>query len=65
MKHLVTIILNFRYLSRYTWVEVQKLTHNRLLGKYMSNYITKTKVINRKASPEALENYKKHTKWTI
>jgi len=31
----------------------------------MSNYITKTKVINRKASPEALENYKKHTKWTI
>jgi hypothetical protein len=59
MKHLVTIILNFRHLIRHTRREVRKLTHERLLGKYMNNYVSKTNVIERKASLEALENYKK------
>ena len=65
MKDLITIILNFRYLLRRTRKEVQKLTHERLLGKYMNNYVTKTKVVDRKASLEALQEYKEHTKWTI
>ena len=65
MKDLVTIVLNFRYLLRRTRREVQKLTHERLLGKYMNNYVTKTKVVERKASRKALEDYKKHTKWTV
>jgi hypothetical protein len=65
MKHLVTIILNFRYLSRLIWREIQKLTHERLLGKYMNDYVAKTKIVERKASPKALEDYKEHTKWTI
>ena len=65
MKDLITIILNFKYLFRRTRREVQKLTHERLLGKYMNNYVTKTKVVERKASLKALEDYKKHTKWTI
>jgi hypothetical protein len=65
MKDLITIILNFRYLLRHTRREVQKLTHERLLGKYMNNYVTKTKVVQRKASLKALEDYKKKTKWTI
>lgn len=65
MKDLLTIILNFRYLLRRTRREVQKLTHERLLGKYMNSYVTKTKIVQRKASPKALQDYKKHTKWTI
>jgi hypothetical protein len=65
MKDLLTIILNFKYLFRHTRREVQKLTHERLMGKYMNNYVTKTKVIERKASLKALEDYKKKTKWTI
>ena len=65
MKDLVTIVLNFRYLLRRTRREVQKLTHERLLGKYMNNYVTKTKIVQRKASPKALQDYKEHTKWTI
>ena len=65
MKDLLTIILNFRYLLRRTRREVQKLTHERLLGKYMNSYVAKTKVVKRKASLEALETYKEHTKWTI
>jgi hypothetical protein len=65
MKHLVTIILNFRHLIRHIRREVRKLTHERLLGKYMNNYVTKTKVVERKASLKALEDYKKKTKWTI
>jgi len=65
MKDLLTIILNFRYLVRRTRREVQKLTHERLLGKYMNNYVTKSKIIQRKASLKALEDYKKKTKWTI
>lgn len=65
MKHLVTIILNFKYLFKYTRREVCKLTHERLLGKHINNYVTKTKVVERKASLEALEDYKKQTKWTI
>ena len=65
MKDLITIILNFRYLFRRTRSEVQKLTHERLLGKYMNNYVSKTKVVERKASLKALEDYKKQTKWTI
>jgi len=59
MKDLITIILNFKYLLKRTRREVQKLTHERLLGKYMNNYVSKTNVIERKASLEALENYKK------
>ena len=65
MKHVITIILNFRYLLRRTRREVQKLTYERLLGKYMNSYVAKTKVVKRKASLEALETYKEHTKWTI
>ena len=65
MKDLITVILNFRYLFRRTRREVQKLTHERLLGKYMNNYVSKTKVVERKASLKALEDYKKQTKWTI
>ena len=65
MKDLITIILNFRYLLRRTRREVRKLTQERLLGKYMNNYVTKTKVVERKASLKALEDYKKKTKWTI
>ena len=65
MKDLLTIILNFRYLLRRTRREVQKLTHERLLAKYMNNYVTKTKIVQRKASPKALQDYKKHTKWTV
>ena len=65
MKDLLTIILNFRYLLRRTRREVQKLTHERLLGKYMNSYVTKTKIVQRKASPKALQDYKKHTKWTV
>jgi hypothetical protein len=65
MKDLLTIILNFRYLFRHTQREIQKLTHERLLAKYMNNYVTKTKIVQRKASPKALQDYKKHTKWTV
>ena len=65
MKDLLTIILNFRYLLRLTRREIQKLTHERLLGEYMNNYVTKSKIIQRKASLKALEDYKKQTKWTI
>jgi hypothetical protein len=65
MKHLVTIILNFKYLFKYTRREVRKLTHERLLGKHINNYVSKTKVVERKASSKALEDYKKQTKWTI
>jgi hypothetical protein len=65
MKDLITIILNFRYLLRRTRREVRKLTHERLLGKYMNSYVSKTKVVERKASLKALEDYKKQTKWTI
>jgi len=65
MKDLITIILNFRYLFRHTQREIQKLTHERLLSKYINNYVTKTKVVERKASSKALEDYKKKTRWTI
>jgi len=65
MKDLLTVILNFKYLFRHTRREVQKLTHERLMGKYINNYVTKTKVVQRKASLKALEDYKKKTKWTI
>ena len=65
MKDLITIILNFRYLFRHIRREVQKLTHERLLVKYMNNYVTNTKVLEKKASLKALEDYKKEIKWTI
>jgi hypothetical protein len=65
MKHLVTFILNFRYLYKLIRREVKRLTHERLLGKHINSYVTKTKVVDRKASLEALQEYKEHTKWTI
>ena len=64
MKHVVTIIKNFRYLYNFTRVEVKKLTNERLLGKYMSGYVVKTNVINKKASLETLNKYKNDIKWT-
>jgi len=64
MKHVVTIIKNFRYLCNFTWTEVKKLTNDRLLGKYLSGYVVKTNVIDKKASLETLDKYKKDIKWT-
>ena len=65
MKDLITVILNFKYLFKYTRREVRKLTHERLLGKYMNSYVSKTTVVEKKASSKALEYYKKQIRWTI
>lgn len=65
MKDFITIILNLRYLYKLIRREVKRLTHERLLCKHINSYVTKTKVVGRKASQEALHEYKEHTKWTI
>lgn len=59
MDKLIAFIQDYKTLKQLFFKELDRLTRERLLGKYLKDYITSKDIVNSKPNPEIFYKYKK------